>query len=448
MRVLHVDSNHDVLAQGLSELGCINDFDYESSREEIMNKMADYEGLIIRSRFTIDKEFIDASPNLKFIGRVGAGLENIYLDYAEAKGIIPVAAPEGNRGAVGEHSLGMLLNLFNRINLADREVRQGLWRREANRGVELDGKCVGLIGYGNMGKSFAKRLRGFDCEVVFYDLNKEQADHNATFVSLEDLQKKADVISIHTPQTPLTMGMIDKSFLEACKKNIYLINTARGSAVKTADLVDALESGKVLGAGLDVLEYEKKSFEDFFKDREIPEDFKKLIASDRVILSPHVAGWTIESKFKLAQTIVNKVATLFFNKTSKAEDNGSGVTGIGGLFFKAIDPDALKQWYRDALNFNIDQWGATFWWEDKQGKPASTQWSVFKNDNTYMLPSKKDFMFNYRVANLEATLAHLKTMEIHPLEPTQEFNYGKFSWIMDPEGNKIELWEANDLAFI
>jgi len=248
---------------------------------------------------------------LKFIGRVGAGLENIDCEFAASKNIALIAAPEGNSNAVGEHALGMLLSLFNKLNKADKEVRNGMWLREENRGVELDGKTIGLIGYGNMGKSFAKKLRGFDVEVLCYDIQSSVGDENCKQVSLEELQKKADVLSLHTPQTVLTEKMVNTAFIEGFEKNFWLINTARGKSVVTKELVLALKSGKILGAGLDVLEYEKSSFENLFSNDQMPVDFKYLIQAENVLLSPHVGGWTIESKEKLAQTIVSKVKATF-----------------------------------------------------------------------------------------------------------------------------------------
>ncbi|MBB3124301.1 D-3-phosphoglycerate dehydrogenase [Mesoflavibacter sabulilitoris] len=310
MKILHLDTNHPLLLNQLNDLGFINDEDYTSSKEEIKLKIKDYDGFIIRSRFSIDKTFLDAATNLKFIGRVGAGLENIDCDYAESKGITLISAPEGNRNAVGEHSLAMLLSLFNKLNKADNEVRNGKWLREDNRGIELDGKTVGLIGYGNMGKAFAKKLRGFDVNVLCYDIKDNVEDENATQVSLQKLQEEADVLSLHTPETPLTIGMVNQDFINNFKKPFWLINTARGKSVVTSDLVSALKSGKILGAGLDVLEYEKASFESLFSST-LPEAFQYLIEAQNVILSPHVAGWTIESKEKLAQTIVNKIKAKF-----------------------------------------------------------------------------------------------------------------------------------------
>ncbi|MBO3099230.1 2-hydroxyacid dehydrogenase [Gelidibacter pelagius] len=306
MKILHLDTNHPLLINQLNALGFENDEDYTSSKEAIEAKIHNYDGLIIRSRFSIDKAFLDAANKLKFIGRVGAGLENIDCDYAQQKGVHLIAAPEGNRNAVGEHALGMLLSLFNKLNKADQEVRSGKWLREDNRGIELDGKTVGLIGYGNMGKAFAKKLRGFEVEVLCYDIKPNVGDDHALQVSLTEFQEKVDVVSLHTPQTSLTLGMINADFINAFSKPFWLINTARGKSVVTKDLAAALKSGKVFGAGLDVLEYEKSSFEDLFTS-EIPDAFQYLINAENVLLTPHVAGWTIESKEKLAQTIVDKI---------------------------------------------------------------------------------------------------------------------------------------------
>ena len=311
MKILHLDTNHPLLIQQLNDLGYTNYEDYTSSKAEIEAKIHLYDGLIIRSRFSIDKSFLDKATHLKLIGRVGAGLENIDCTYAESKGITLIAAPEGNRNAVGEHCLGMLLSLFNKLNKSDGEVRKGKWLREENRGIELDGKTVGLIGYGNMGKSFAKKLQGFNVTILCYDLKSNVSDKNCKQVSLEEFQEKVDVLSLHTPQTNLTKNMINKSFIKGFKKNFWLLNTARGVSVVTTDLVSALKSGKILGAGLDVLEYEKSSFENLFSEDKMPDAFQYLIQSNQVILSPHIAGWTFESKAKLAQTIVDKIKTNF-----------------------------------------------------------------------------------------------------------------------------------------
>ncbi|WP_417854527.1 2-hydroxyacid dehydrogenase [Xanthomarina gelatinilytica] len=312
MKILHLDTNHPLLIKQLNELGFQNHQEYTASKKDIETIISNYDGIIIRSRFTIDKTFLDAAKNLKFIGRVGAGLENIDCDYAEKKGVILISAPEGNSNAVGEHTLALLLSLFNKLNKADSEIREGKWLREDNRGLELDGKTVGIIGYGNMGKAFAKKLRGFDVDVLCYDIKANVGDKNAKQVSLATFQEQVDVVSLHTPQTELTKKMVNSKFIQAFNKPFWLLNTARGKSVVTNDLVSALKTGKILGAGLDVLEYEKASFENLFKnnDENMPEAFRYLIQAQNVILTPHVAGWTVESKEKLAQTIVDKIKAI------------------------------------------------------------------------------------------------------------------------------------------
>jgi D-3-phosphoglycerate dehydrogenase len=449
MKILLIDTNHSILQNGLEKLGCICDEDYTSTKNEVEEKIGDYNGIVIRSRFNIDKKFLDKATNLKFIARVGAGLESIDTEYAEKKGIHLISAPEGNRNAVGEQALGMLLALFNNLKKADLEIRNGHWLREANRGIELEGKTIGLIGYGNMGKAFAKKLKGFDVEVICYDIIEGVGDENCQQVSLGELQEKTDVLSLHTPFNKRSHNMVNAQFIKNFKKPFYLINTARGSAVVTDDLVEAMINKKILGACLDVLEYEKLSFENLFENDNLPEAFNYLIHAENVLLTPHIAGWTVESKIKLAQTIVDKVETIFF-KENKIEEKSDikRVTGIGGLFFKADDPSKLKDWYKTHLGFNVDDYGATFWWKDKNNTPSSTQWSLFKNDTAYFAPSKKDFMFNYRVDNLIDLLATLKKEGVTIIGKVEEYEYGKFGWIVDPEGNKIELWEPIDTVFL
>jgi len=316
MKVLHLDKNHPLILEQLQELGFTNEEDYTSSKEEILQKIDAYDGIIIRSRFKLDEAFLSAAKNLKFIGRLGAGLENIDTEFASAQGIKLFSAPEGNRNAVGEHALGMLLSLLNKLNKADREVRNGKWLREENRGVELEGKTLGIIGYGNMGKSFAKKLQGFDVKVLCYDIQENVGDQFAKQVSLEEFQQNAEVLSLHTPLTETTNNMVDAKFINSFKNNFWFINTGRGQSVVTSDLVEALKSGKVLGAGLDVLEYEKTSFENLFTSAaQMPEAFQYLINAENVLLSPHVAGWTIESKRKLAQVIVDKIKAEFISKS-------------------------------------------------------------------------------------------------------------------------------------
>ncbi len=312
MKVLHLDSNHPILAQGLADLGIENQFDYKSSKESILKIIDSFEGIIIRSRFRIDRDFIDAAKHLKFIGRVGAGLENIDIDYAKSKGILLISAAEGNANAVGEHALGMLLSLMNNLQKANLEVKEGVWDREGNRGFEIEGKTVGIIGYGTMGTSFAKKLRGFDCKIVCYDIRDNLSDEYTQQLSLKEFKECVDIVSLHLPETPLTEGIIDDVFFKSCKKSIWIINTGRGKTLVTSALVKAIKSGKVLGAGLDVLEYEKASFETISKEN-TPDDFKFILESDKVLLSPHIAGWTFESHQKLAKTIVDKVRISFYS---------------------------------------------------------------------------------------------------------------------------------------
>ena len=310
MKILHLDNNHPILLDQLAKAGFTNDEEYLASKAEVENIISNYEGIVIRSRFKIDQQFIDAANHLKFIARVGAGLESIDIPYAQSKGITLISAPEGNRNAVGEHTLGMLLSLFNKLNKADKEIRAGLWLREENRGLELDGKTVGIIGYGNMGKAFAKKLKGFNCTVICHDILEDVGDENAKQLNLEEFQKRVDVLSLHTPWTALTNKMVNTEFINQFSKPFWLLNTARGKSVVTSDLVSALKKEKILGAGLDVLEYEKSSFESLFSS-EMPVAFKELLSMENVILSPHVAGWTIESKEKLAQVIADKIVLKF-----------------------------------------------------------------------------------------------------------------------------------------
>ena len=310
MKILHLDKNHPLLIEQLIKAGYKNEEDYTSSKSDIEQIISGYDGIVIRSRFKCDSTFIAAGTNLKFIARVGAGLESIDVPFAESKGITLISAPEGNCNAVGEHTLGMLLSLFNKLNKADLEVKKGKWNREANRGIELDGKTVGIIGYGNMGKAFSKKLQGFDCKVICYDIKENVGDKNATQVSLITFQKEVNVVSLHIPWTPLTNRMVNSDFINQFSKPFWLLNTARGKSVVTSDMILALKNGQLLGAGLDVLEFEKSSFESLFSNK-IPASLSELLSMDNVILSPHIAGWTIESKEKLAQVIVDKIVRKF-----------------------------------------------------------------------------------------------------------------------------------------
>lgn len=311
MRILHLDENHPLLVNELEKAGFQNTLAYTTPKNEIEKIVQDFDGIVVRSRFPIDAAFLAKGSKLKFIARVGAGVENIDQKAAKDLGIELYAAPMGNANAVGEHALGMLLGLMNKLRLAHQSIQFGEWLRETHRGEELEGKTVGIIGYGNMGKSFAKKLLGFDVkEVIYYDIETKPSDDIARQVALEELQAKAEVLSLHTPQTPQTIGMIDATFFNTMRHDFWLINTARGSAVKTTDLVQALKDGHVKGAALDVLEYEKSSFENLFAT-EISSDFSYLLAADNVLLSPHVAGWSTESHRKLAQIIVYKIILNF-----------------------------------------------------------------------------------------------------------------------------------------
>jgi D-3-phosphoglycerate dehydrogenase len=285
--------------------------DYESDRSAILNCIGDYEGIVIRSRLKIDAEMLMAAKNLKFIARAGSGMENVDETTAKGFGIHCFNAPEGNRDAVAEHVIGMLLSLFNKINTADMEVRRGEWNREANRGTELLGRTVGIIGYGNTGYSLAKRLAGFGVLAYGYDKYKKSfADNYAIEVDMQTILDEADVVSLHVPLTEETHHMINDEFFNRLANPIFLINTSRGSVVDTEALVRAIESGKVLGACLDVLENEKSSFENLNGD-EMPTSLQYLLDSNKVILTPHVAGWTMESNIKLSQVLLEKIRKVF-----------------------------------------------------------------------------------------------------------------------------------------
>ena len=312
MKVLHIEENHPSLTKGLDLLGFQNDLAFNDSLQEVLAKIGAYDGLILRSKFKIDKTFIMHAKNLKFIGRVGAGIENIDVQAVKNRNIYLINAPEGNRNAVGEHCVGMLLGLMNNLKAGHESIQAGQWDRDGHRGWELSGRTIGIIGYGNTGKSFAQRVSGFDVSTLCYDILDNVGDENALQVSMEELMTKSEVISIHTPHTPLTRGIIDYKFIEEMNHSFWLLNTARGSAVVTEDLVTGLQSGKIMGAGLDVLEYETRSFSSIFNDDKLPLALEYLIQAKNVILSPHVGGWTRESQIKLATTIVEKIKKIFF----------------------------------------------------------------------------------------------------------------------------------------
>lgn len=308
MKILLLDKNHPLITEQLLAKNFILEEDFMSSYDEVCSKIENYDGIIIRSRIPLDQNFLEKAKNLKFIARVGAGMENIDIPIAEKLGIQLINSPEGNRDSVAEHVVGMLLILMNRLFIASQEVKNGIWLREENRGDELLGKTVGLIGYGNMGKATAKRLSGFGCKVIFHDILPDLSDEYATQVSLKELKEQAEVLSLHIPLTDVSYYLIDGPFISDMKNDFYFVNTARGKNVETKSLVEALKAGKVKGACLDVLEYEKSSFENLETENE---DLKYLLESEKVIVTPHIAGWTIQSKEKLAQVIVDKIVAQF-----------------------------------------------------------------------------------------------------------------------------------------
>ncbi|HWY34411.1 MAG TPA: NAD(P)-dependent oxidoreductase [Nitrosopumilaceae archaeon] len=311
--ILFIDSNNSLLHETLLKNGFSCDLFWDKSTEELITLIPNYDAIVIRSKFKITKEIINSAPRLKCIARAGSGMENIDVDYAISKGIKCLHAPEGNCDAVGEHALAMLLSLFNNINKADKEVRKGIWLREANRGEELAGKTVGIIGYGNTGPAFARCLKGFNCKILAFD--KYKSHFGNEFVRESNLQEifdLADIISLHTPLTEETKNMINTEFINKCRKNIYIINTARGKSLVTTDLVENLKKGKILGACLDVIEYETVSFE-HIPNENLPPAFQYLITHDNVILTPHIAGWTHQSDIKIAQILADKIMNALNN---------------------------------------------------------------------------------------------------------------------------------------
>ena len=310
-KVLLLDSNHPVLEERLKEAGFHCDYFADMNLGKLKQIIGLYSGIIVRSRFYLDQDLLSLAGNLSFIGRVGAGMEGIDIAYAQKAGIRCFNAPEGNRNAVGEHALGMLLALMNRMIIADHEVRQGIWRREENRGEELHGKTIGIIGYGNTGGAFAKKLSSFNCNVLAYDKYKSGfSDEYVKEAGMEEIFRHSDVLSLHVPLTEETRYLVNADYLKKFSNNIWIINTSRGAVVNTGDLVEGLNSAKVKGAALDVLEYESLSFEKL-QDKVLPEPYRMLADSDKGILSPHVAGWTVESKLKLAEVITDKILAEF-----------------------------------------------------------------------------------------------------------------------------------------
>jgi D-3-phosphoglycerate dehydrogenase len=299
-KILFIDSVHPVLMNDFTDMGFKCDYFPEYKKEDYKKIIHEYFGVIIRSKIKLNKHILEKANQLKFIGRVGSGLENIDVEFAEKKGIKCFNSPEGSRDAVGEHALGMLLSLLNNLNKADKEVRQGKWNREKNRGTEIKDKIIGIIGYGNMGSAFAEKISGFGAKVIAYDKYKfNYSDKFVTETDIETIFKETDILSLHVPLTEETTYMVDDNFINKFKKDIYLINTSRN-----------IKSGKIKGAALDVLEYEDLSYENLDKNN-FTDAFKYLVYSDKVILSPHIAGWTLESKYKLAKVLVDKIKEEF-----------------------------------------------------------------------------------------------------------------------------------------
>lgn len=308
MNILVTDNTHPVLHHLLRQVGHEVVVDTSLTYDTLLDRIADFDALVVRSKIVIDRPFLLHARHLRCIGRLGAGMETIDVDYAQSLGIRCLNSPEGNRDAVGEHALGLLLALFNHIASADAEVRQGLWQREANRGLEIKGRTVGIIGFGNMGSAFAQRLQGFECTILAYDKYKPAgyAPHYVQEVTLPELQARADVVSLHVPLTPETRHMVSLPFIKAFARPFHLVNTSRGAVVRTPDLAQAIEQGQILGAALDVIEYEDMTRDGLDLDH-LPADFAYLLHSPRTVLSPHVAGWTVESKEKLARTLAEKI---------------------------------------------------------------------------------------------------------------------------------------------
>lgn len=304
-KILIIDDLHPAFAEKAKDLGFEVDDQPQITRAETLAIIKDYVGIAVRTKFRIDEELFNAAPNLKFVARAGAGLDNIDEAIAKSRNIQLINAPEGNRDAVGEHAIGLLLALMNNFRRADIEIRNGIWDREGNRGYELKGKTVGLIGYGFMGQQMAKKLAGFEVNVIAYDKYKTGfSDQFAREVSMEEIVKHSDILSLHIPLTKETKQMVNDEYFFHFKKPIFFINTARGEIVNTSAVLESIKKGKILGAGLDVLEAEK-----FPSLREQPW-FDELKSNEQIILTPHVGGWTFDSYRKISEVLAEKLAEL------------------------------------------------------------------------------------------------------------------------------------------
>ncbi len=308
MKIIHVDKNNSLLIDHLEKQGHKNIIAYKKPKNEILKIIHTFDGLVIRSRFIIDKAFLLKSKKLKFIARVGSGVENIDIKFAKSQKIKIISAPEGNCNAVGEHALGMLLSLLNNINIAEKSILKGKWQRKKFIGIELQSKVIGIIGFGNTGKSFAEKLKGLNTKIIYYDIKKIRSNNLYEQVELSELTERSNIISLHIPQNKLTTKMINKAFINKMKNPFWIINTSRGKIIETKDLIWGIENKKILGAALDVLEYEASSFEKLFNKKNKELDY--LINSDKVILTPHIAGLSNESEIKLAKIVSDKIKNI------------------------------------------------------------------------------------------------------------------------------------------
>jgi D-3-phosphoglycerate dehydrogenase len=303
-QVLIIDDVHEMLIDGLKQLGYEVIYMPKATRSDLLHHITTAVGLVVRTKTQIDAEVINIGDNLKFIARAGAGLDNIDEVAAQAKNIIVFNAGEANADAVGEHTIGMMLSLFAKINKANIEVKQCLWDREGNRGEELAGKTVAIIGFGNTGKAVAKKLSGFDVQVLAYDKYlKNYGNQYAKEATMYEIFEQADVLTLHVPLTKETKAMVDVNYLKKFSKPIWLFNLCRGEVVVTKDVVDLMELHKIKGAGFDVLENEKLNS---MNEKE-KIWFNYIAASDKTVLSPHVAGWTKESYFKISNVLLKKI---------------------------------------------------------------------------------------------------------------------------------------------
>ncbi|WP_296619153.1 NAD(P)-dependent oxidoreductase [Marivirga sp.] len=307
MKVLIIDEMHDSITSLLNDINLEVDYMPQIKRPEIISIIENYEGLIVRSKTPVDAELLKNAKKLKFVARAGAGVDNVAVDELEKRNIQLINAPEGNRDALAEHAMGMLLSLFNKINTADQEIRSGIWDREGNRGVELMGKTIGLLGFGNMGQAFAKRLSSFGCEIIAYDAEKTGFSNSfVKEVKLEELKEKSQILSLHIPLNSQNKSIVNYEFLSEFQKIDYIINTSRGEVLILKDLLRLLQEKKIKGAALDVLENEK--INSLIKDELYI--FQELTKLNQVILTPHVAGWSFESYEKINKVLSRKIKLL------------------------------------------------------------------------------------------------------------------------------------------